>query len=369
MCLAVALWCVVCGAVLTSGRVLAPCCSARCCAGSCCAGFVVLPCPVLSCACVCSAVFFIVGPCLSVVLRMVSVCVPPWCVLLFGVALLCWCLLPCAVWCCVVRWRVSLFCAASFVLLRLISRSLPQMLPWRVLVVCHWAPRCVLCCAACTVLCCISLCRVSWRLFCGAVLGGAAVPALFLPGRCFFACLALAGAMCCCLLFLGVCCWVSLSAVVSSWCVSVSLSLSGRVACCPVVCCGVSWCSSPLCCVLWCCASLWCCAVVRCCLLCLAAGVGLFSLPLKPPRKTRKNRFPFFRMNEDYTQRNTRASSRITNIFLTYLLPVGLQGVVVEDIVVLRWSLFLTLYSEIRTLISILELAVELVVDCVVARA
>ena len=56
------------------------------------------------------------------------------------------------------------------------------------------------------------------------------------------------------------------------------------------------------------------------------------------------------------------------NKLLTYMLAVGLQGIVVEDSVVLCLSLFLTVYSELRTLISILELVVELVVSCVVAR-
>ena len=52
-----------------------------------------------------------------------------------------------------------------------------------------------------------------------------------------------------------------------SWCrVSVVLSLSGHVACRPVVWCGVSWCSAALCCVLSRCAVLFLCAVVLCCL-------------------------------------------------------------------------------------------------------
>ena len=46
--------------------------------------------------------------------------------------------------------------------------------------------------------------------------------------------------------------------------VSVVLSPSGRVACYPVVWCGVSWRSAPLCCVLWCCAVVWWCAVLLC---------------------------------------------------------------------------------------------------------
>ena len=59
---------VLCG-VFVSGWVLSPCCSARCCVGSC------VCCVLLSCAAAFSAGFFPVVPCLSVVLRALSVSV------------------------------------------------------------------------------------------------------------------------------------------------------------------------------------------------------------------------------------------------------------------------------------------------------
>ena len=59
-------------------------------------------------------------------------------------------------------------------------------------------------------------------------------------------------------------CGPLLSPGVTCWRVLVFLSLSGRMACCPGVWCGVSWCLGPLCCVLRCCAIVWSCAVLLC---------------------------------------------------------------------------------------------------------
>ena len=46
----------------------------------------------------------------------------------------------------------------------------------------------------------------------------------------------------------------------------------GRLPCCLVFWCGLLWCRTPRCCVLWCCAAVWCCAVRLCCLASFVAG-------------------------------------------------------------------------------------------------
>ena len=108
---------------------------------------------------------------------------------------------------------------------------------------------------------------------------------------------------------------------------------------------------------------LWCLAVL------FAFLVALVIRPhLKIPCKTRKNGFSFLKINENYALRNPRGSSKTTNIFLTYMSPAGLHGVVVEESDGLCWCLFTTVYSDLRTLISILELIVEVVANSVVAR-
>ena len=99
---------------------------------------------------------------------------------------------------------------------------LPGPLSEPVVVLCTGVPCCV-----------VLLCRLS-----SVVLLSASFPAVLSSASSF----ALAGAGCCCLLFLGVQCWVCLSAVVSWWRSLSLVSLSGRVACCPVVCCGSSLC-------------------------------------------------------------------------------------------------------------------------------
>ena len=129
--------------------------------------------------------------------------------------------------------------------------------------------RSALCCVCPGVLCCAF---PVLSALCGAVLRCAG--ALALCCSC--------GACCCWCLVLWcavVRCWVWWPVVVCWWRVSVSVSLSGRVVCCPVV--GVVWCGALLSCVVFCGAVLsrgavlLCSAVVlRCCwgLLCPPAG-------------------------------------------------------------------------------------------------
>ena len=80
-------------------------------------------------------------------------------------------------------------------------------------------------------------------VLCGAVVCCAGVPALCCPAPCSSAFLALVGAWCC-WLFWGVCWRVCLPGVVFWWHVLALVSLSGRMAGCPVVgcfcvvCCG-----------------------------------------------------------------------------------------------------------------------------------
>ena len=154
-------WCLCWAAVLAS------CCPGRCCAESCCACF---SCTPLSCAVVFSAVYFGVDPCLSVVLRAVSVCVvacrgasccSAW---LCCIALLCWFVLRCAVWCAVVPWCVLWFCAVLFVSLRCSCRVMPRPLLWRAVVLCLGAQCCVAQLYRLWSWSCCSLCRVSWRV-------------------------------------------------------------------------------------------------------------------------------------------------------------------------------------------------------------
>ena len=102
----------------------------------------------------------------------------------------------------------------------------------------------------------------------------------FLAVWCFVASFALAGAVCCSLCFLGVLCWVWLSAIVFGRRALSLVCLSGHVPCCPVVCCCLSWYPAPLCCVRWCCVSVCCCAVVPCCAFCFPGGVCLFPFPV-----------------------------------------------------------------------------------------
>ena len=247
---------VLCG-VLVLGWAGTPCCPARCCAGSSWAVFVVLCCCVLLCSLLvfflrCS-VRFRGGPCcfVCVVLRLAVWHGP---VALF----LCWLLLRCAVWCSAVPWCLSWFCAVLFVLLRCLGRVLPRPLLWRVVVLCL-SLGVVLCRPAVLLVVhvlsflvpCFRAPPFSWRLLCGAVLVcryrcslcGALSPLWRWVVLCVVACCArvFAVGLGCPLLFPG-----------GSRCrVSVVLSLSGRVARRPVVWCGVSWRSGPLCCVLW----------------------------------------------------------------------------------------------------------------------
>ena len=91
---------------------------------------------------------------------------------------------------------------------------------------------------------------------------------------CSVASFALAGTVFCCPLFLGVRRWVWLSAVVFGWHAWSLVFLSGRLACCPIACCGLSWCPAPL----WVVSR--CRAVVSCCLFCFAGADSLFPFPL-----------------------------------------------------------------------------------------
>ena len=237
-------------------------------------------CVLLSRAAVFSAGFFFrVVPCLSVVVPPVLVCVvlgrSVSCCLAWPcrVAFLWWLLLRCAVWCSAVPWCVSWFRAVLFVSLRCLGRVLPRRLLWRVVVLCL-SLGAVLCRpAVLPVVCLLSfLVPCFWvpsflrRLLCGAVLVclcrfslcGALSPLWRWQVSCVVAC-------CVRVCAVGLGCPL-LSPGGSRCRVLVVLALSGCVARRPVVWCGVSGCSAPLCCVLWCCAVAWWCAVVPSCL-------------------------------------------------------------------------------------------------------
>ena len=118
---------VLCG-VLVLGLVLAPCCAARCCDRSCCGAFVVFCCCLLLRSLL---VFF--WRCSLPFLWCSGLFLSVWCSVLLPVwsccgAFLCWFLLRCAVWCSVVPWCVSWFCAVLFVSLQCFGRVLPPSL-------------------------------------------------------------------------------------------------------------------------------------------------------------------------------------------------------------------------------------------------
>ena len=65
-------------------------------------------------------------------------------------------------------------------------------------------------------------------------------------------------------------------------------------------------------------------------LACSAVRWSSFPSPsLKTPCKSCKNVFTVLKINYDYILRNTRASSKTTNLFLSCMLHVGLHGIVV----------------------------------------
>ena len=135
------------------------------------------------------------------------------------------------------------------------------------------------------------------------------------------------GSWCRCL-FLGVRWWLWLPGVVVLWCASALVPVSGLavIRCLP---CGVL-----LPCVVSCGAVLLCGAVLWLPVIFFFFGLPvalLFCFLLKICCKTRENGFPFLKINENPTLRNPRASSKTTCYSLTYVLPFGLHGVVVES--------------------------------------
>ena len=89
------------------------------------------------------------------------------------------------------------------------------------------------------------------------------------------------------------------------------------------------------------------CPVVLCFRLVLCCGASssflpcwwrwLSASPEKSPVKPVKMVFHFVKINSNYTLRNPLASSKTTFYSLTYVLPFGLHGVVVEGNVALCW--------------------------------
>ena len=222
------LCCACLGAVL---RRAAACCVARCCAVVCCVALVWCRCLLRRALWRCPSPW---GP---VLCGAVFCGVPPRCVL-------------CAV--CVLSWRGGACCCSPLCLVLCVSRGAVLCVP----------------CALCSVRCCASLCwcaRVVLFVWCVLLLA---------PGAVVRCCV-----LCCFLWCAVVRCWVWWPVVVCWWRVSVSVSLSGRVGCFPVV--GVVCCGALLSCVVFCGAVLsrgavlLCSAVVlRCCwgLLCPFVG-------------------------------------------------------------------------------------------------
>ena len=244
---------VLCGVVVL-GWVLAPCCPARCCARSCCTVFVVLCFRVL----LCSLRGFSFFLRCSLPFRGAPGCfclcgAPPWCVLLFTVAL-----------------SRCVPVSASFALCRLVvCRAVVCLL----VLCCVVGFGCGACVASCLVRCCrfvvlflslgVVLCRpavlpvvrlllflmpcfwarpFSWSLLCGAPLVCLCRCSLCDALSPLWRWLVLCVVACCVWVFaVGPGC--PLLPPGGSWCrASVVLSLSGRVARRPVVWCSVTWC-------------------------------------------------------------------------------------------------------------------------------
>ena len=224
------LCCACLGAVL---RRAAACCVARCCAVVCCVALAWCRCLLRRALWRCPSPW---GP---VLCGAVFCGVPPRCVL-------------CAV--CVLSWPGGACCCSPLCLVLCVSRGAVVCVP----------------CALRSVRCCASLCwcaRVVLFVWCVLLLA---------PGAVVRCCV-----LCCFLWCAQVRCWVWWPVVVCWWRVSVSVSLSGRVVCFPVVgvvCCVPCFpvlCFVVLCCrvVLCCCAMLSCCGAVGACFALLWAVV------------------------------------------------------------------------------------------------
>ena len=263
--------CAVCCAVLcVPGCVVAP----RCCA---------LCCPVLCCHVLCCFVAVVLCPCL--LRRALWRCPSPWGTVLGG-AVLCGgpprCVLCAA---CVLSWPGGACCCLPLCFVLSVSRGAVLCVP----------------CPLRLVRCCASLC------WCACVVLFVWCVLLLAPGAVVRCCV-----LCCFLWCAVVRCWVWWPVVVCWWRVSVSVSLSGRVVCFPVVgvvCCGallpcVVFCGAVLsrgavllcsAVVFWCCWGLLCppvaCRAVLCCavgwLCCLLPGGGVCVLWSSFPRAVR----------------------------------------------------------------------------------
>ena len=177
-------------------------CVARCCAVVCCVALVWCRCLLRR------ALWRCPSPWAPVLCGAVFCAVPPRCVL-------------CAV--CVLSWRGGACCCSPLCLVLCVSRGAVLCVP----------------CALHSVRCCASLCwcaRVVLFVWCVLLLA---------PGAVVCCCV-----LCCFLWFAVVRCWVCRPVVVCWWRVSVSVSLSGRVVCFPVV--GVVCCGALLSCVVFC---------------------------------------------------------------------------------------------------------------------
>ena len=263
-------------------------------AAACCAVSLVVPsgrvvrgvacCLVLVWIALCPAVLCVPG--CGAAPRCCASCLPVWCYCVlccFVVLVWCRCLLCRVLWRCPSPWGPVL-CGAVFcgVPPRCVLCAACVLL-WRAGARCCSPLCCVLCvsfgvvlCVPCplrSVRCCVPLCRCAWFVL---FVWGVLLPA---PG---------AVVRCCvlwCFLWRSVVrCWVWRPVVVCRWCVPVSVSLSGRLVCFPVV--GVVCCGALLPCVVFCGAVLsrdavlLCSAVVLRCCLCLLCPPVACRAPL-----------------------------------------------------------------------------------------
>ena len=164
-------------------------------------------------------------------------------------AALCFAVFPRAV--CVLSWRGGACCCSPLCFVLCVSRGAVLCVP----------------CALCSVRCCASLCwcaRVVLFVWCVLLLA---------PGAVVRCCV-----LCCFLWCAVVGCWVCWPVVVCWWRVSVSVSLSGRVVCFPVV--GVVCCGALPSCVVFCGAVLSRGAVLLCSAVVLRCCWGLLCPPV-----------------------------------------------------------------------------------------
>ena len=233
-----------CCSVLCCWLLLAASCAVSLVVSSCCGVCVEVCCPVLVCGAACCAPGCAAAPCRCASHRPALYCIVPCCVVS---VVCCRCLLCCALGRCPSPWgpvpSPAVFCGVS----RRCVRCAVFVLPWCV-GECYCLPPCFVLCVSWGVVLRL-LCPLGSVSCCGALCWCACI-VLFMWSGLFVVpgAVVRCGVWCCFLWCSVVLCWVWLPAVVLWLRVSVSVPLSGRVACSPALCSVVLCCCVVLCC-------------------------------------------------------------------------------------------------------------------------